>query len=105
MREPNEIHVCVLLFVGIGGLEGLAKFEKKALEIVKKHHGELLSAFRPVPDATETPDEIHYLKFPNAIAFEAFKNDARHKELAGERAEAILRTEICVSNRHIDYSS
>lgn len=105
MTESNEVLVCVLLFAGAGGLEGLTKFEKKALEIVRKHHGELISAFRPVSDSADTPDEIHYLRFPNAMAFEEFKNDARHIELASAKAEAIVRTQIYVSNQLVDYSS
>ena len=103
MANRNEIHVIAHLFAGGGGLQELKRYEIKVLKIVEQHRGELLLSFNPLAGSAETPDEIHYLKFPNASAFEEFKNDARYKELAKERAEAISRTEIYVSGRVVYY--
>ncbi len=104
MKDLSEIHVIVHLFAGSGGLAELTKFESKVLPILKAHRGELLSAFNPVRESQETPDEIHHLRFPNALAFEEFKNDGRHNELAQERTKAISKTEIYVSGRLVQYT-
>lgn len=103
MKDQSEIHVIVHLFAGSGGLVALKKFENKALSILKAHQGELLLAFNPIRASEETPDEIHYVKFPNSLAFEEFKNDERHKNLSNERSDAIFRTEIYVSNQLVKY--
>ena len=98
-----EIYVVVMLFVGDGGLEALRDFETKAMEVLRSYSAELLSAFRPIPTESDGPDEIHLLKFPSQEAFESFKQDPRHAELAAERSKAISKTILYVSDQLVQY--
>lgn len=78
------------LTVAPGEEETFEAYEEIALSIFREHRGEVVSRFRP----SEGPTEIHVLRCPDERAFEAFRADDRLKELADQRARAIVRTEI-----------
>lgn len=93
----------VHLFAHPGRLAALRAYERKALEILRTHGGEILAAFAPDAVAGETPDEIQVLRFPDRTAYDAFLADPARKALAGERDAAVRGTQIFTAATLITY--
>ena len=81
------------------------EFETKAIKIMEKHKGKVLSAFRPDAKESTLKDvfEVHYLEFPDIDAFNSYKNDPDHKELKDLRSKAISKISVIVSGEKIVY--
>ena len=74
-------------------------YEHDAMHIFAGHGGRVLTAFR----AADAPDvEVHVLQIDSADAFQRYRDDPRHAALAGQRATAILDTQIMMSHATID---
>lgn len=99
------LYVTVKLF-GRTGIRGeFRDYEAKALDIFRRHGGEVLVAYAPTVDGNlaERPDEIQILKIPSRAAFEKFMHDPDRIGMAGERDQVIRKTEVYISEEIIDY--
>lgn len=81
------------------------QFEKKAIKIMGKYNGKLLSAFEPNEVESTLPNigEVHYLEFPDLQAFKNYRGDSELKELAELRNKGISKTIIIVSGENVVY--
>lgn len=98
-------YVTVKLY-GKNGVHGeFRAYEQKALDIFRRHGGEVVAAYVPEPDKsrTEFPDEIQILKIADRTAFEGFMKDPERLGLAGERDAVIRKTEVYLSAEIIGY--
>lgn len=80
-------------------------YEQKALDIFKKHGGEVVVAFAPDrPSGTnEVPDEIQVLRIGSLEAFQSFMSDPERTRMAAERDAVIRRTDVFLSTELIAY--
>lgn len=86
-------------------------YEKKALDIFRRHGGEVVAAYVPEPgkgqasdkDLAEYPDEIQILRIADRNAFEEFMKDPERLALSGERDAVIRKTEVYPSAEMIAY--
>lgn len=84
------------------------EFESKAVALVKKHSGELVTAFETDPAEEDLQNgivgtEIHYLRFPDLQAFERYRSDPALATMADLRSMAIHSTQVYISNREKHY--
>ena len=96
----------VHLYAADKDVAALRAYEAKVLPLLADHGGRLEMAFSPAPALTtgqEVPDEVHILKFPSAQAFQAYRADPRHGELADERSRVLRKTEIFGSESQVTY--
>lgn len=99
------LYITVKLF-GRNGIRGeFRDYETKALNIFRKHGGEVVVAYAPAPDnsQSEMPDEIQILKIPGRSDFDKFMNDPDRIKLADERNAVIRKTEVYTSEELIEY--
>ncbi|MBW8889706.1 MAG: DUF1330 domain-containing protein [Fibrobacteres bacterium] len=99
------LYVTVKLFGRTGKRCEFRDYEAKALDIFRKHGGEIMVAYSPAFDKNQVdrPDEIQVLKIPDRSAFEEFLNDPERIKMAGERDGVIRKTEIYISEEIISY--
>jgi uncharacterized protein (DUF1330 family) len=98
-------YVTVNLY-GRNGIRGeFREYESKALALFRKHGGEVLAAYTPLPEghAGETPDEIHMLRIKSRADFQAFMDDPERIKLGEERAAVIRKTEVFLSGENVAY--
>lgn len=81
------------------------EFESKAIKIMEKYNGKLVSAFRPNEEESTLSNiyEVHYLEFPNLKAFNSYKSDPEHNELKELRNNSISKTSVIVSGEKVVY--
>ena len=81
------------------------EFESKAIKIMQKHNGKLISAFRPNKKESTLNNifEVHYLEFPDIVAFNNYKSDPGHNELKELRSNGISKTSVIVSGEKVVY--
>jgi len=81
------------------------EFESKAINIMKKYNGKLVSAFRPNKEESTLSNiyEVHYLEFPDINAFNSYKSDPEHNELKVLRNNSISNTSVIVSGEKVVY--
>lgn len=99
------LYLTVKLY-GRKGIPGEFKdYESKALAVFRKHGGEVIVAYAPVPDPSraEWPDEIQVLRIAGAEEFERFMGDPERTALAAEREAVIRKTEVFLSREVIRY--
>jgi uncharacterized protein (DUF1330 family) len=99
------LYVNVHLF-GRHGIRGeFLEYEAKALEVFRRHGGEVVVAYAPIPAANgaETPDEIQVLRISDRKAFDAFMQDPSRTAMAAERDAVIRKTEVFISEALIPY--
>lgn len=68
-------------------------FEHVAARIMAKHGGELEHAYELAGDG-DTLRELHVVRFPDDASFEAYRQDPELAARLGERAQAVISTEI-----------
>lgn len=80
-------------------------YEAKALAVFRKHGGEVLVAYAPIPDPAqaEWPDEIQILRIAGHDDFERFIKDPVRLALASERDAVIRKTEVFLSRELVQY--
>jgi uncharacterized protein (DUF1330 family) len=99
------LYVNVHLF-GRKGVRGeFLEYEAKALEVFRRHGGEVVVAYVPMPaaDGAETPDEIQVLRISDRKALDAFMHDPSRAAMAAEREAVIRKTEVFISEALIQY--
>ncbi len=72
-------------------LERFRNIERAAARVTAKHGGEIERAYELSGDA-DTLRELHVIRFPDDAAFDAYRAD---RDLATNRAQAVISTEIC----------
>ena len=99
--KPSFI-ITVLLWVREGRESQFDRYEQKAITIMAGYGGRLETAIL-VESATseQPPTQIHVLKFPNAKAFEKYRNDAELLSLQEERRACIEHTEVYAGLQNI----
>jgi uncharacterized protein (DUF1330 family) len=106
LHEGDLMLYLTVKLYGRKGIRGEFKdYEAKALAIFRKHGGEVMVAYAPVPDPAqaEWPDEIHVLRIAGPAEFEAFMKDPERIGLAAERESVIRKTEVLLSQELIEY--
>lgn len=95
----------ILILLEIKDESTFKEFEYKAIRIMKKYGGKLLTAFKP--DSGESSDkivgEIHLLEFPTLEMFKNYRADEDYLKLKELRERAIARTTLYVSGKEIIY--
>ncbi len=94
--------VIAFLYAAEDGMAALQAFEAKTVPILADHGGRMEKAFAPAADDNTfapPPDEVHILSFTSAEAYQSYRDDPRHHELAAERQAAIRETRIVVSGK------
>ena len=97
--------VQIIALLEIKDKASFKNFEEKAIKIMGKYKGKLLSAFEPNEIESSLPNigEVHYLEFPNHEAFNNYRDDSELKELAELRNKGISKTTIIVSGENVVY--
>lgn len=95
----------ILVLLEIKDKSSFKEFETKAIQIMEKYGGKLLTAFEP--NIGESSDknigEIHFLEFPTLEAFKNYRVDNELHELKELRERAISKTSIYVSEKAVTY--
>ena len=100
--------ITIVALLTIRDAAAFDQFERQAVAIMAEHGGRLDSAFRPsASGSTQSPavDEVHVLKFPTRIKFEAYRTDPQIVALAPLREKAISHTSVYISSEGLDYTS
>lgn len=99
------LYITVHLYGKTGTPGEFKDYESKALNIFKRHGGEVVVAYAPglLKDQSELPDEIQILKIASQADFEGFMNDPDRTALASERETVIRKTEVFLSKAIISY--
>jgi uncharacterized protein (DUF1330 family) len=93
-----------ILTVRRSELEAFRAFERHAAGVMAAHGGRIeRTVVVSVADAPELVREIHVVTFPDARAFEAYRDDARLGELAHLRESAVVSTEVFVGEDGPEY--
>jgi len=95
----------IIALIEIKDKASFKQFETKAITIMGKYNGKLLSAFEPNKTETTLPNigEVHYLEFPDLDAFKNYRGDSELKELTELRKKGIAKTTILVSGENVVY--
>lgn len=93
---------------GKNGIRGeFLAYEQKALDIFRRHGGEVVVAYAPEPAPNighaDSPDEIQILRIADRQAFDRFMQDPERLGLAAEREAVIRKTEVYLSAEIIGY--
>lgn len=78
--------------------QAFVSFETKAVSIMKKYNGRIVTAFelnRQYSSSTNA-NEVHVIQFDSLLDFENYKNDEELKELVTLREKAIANTTVLV---------
>lgn len=95
----------IIVLLEIKEKSSFKEFETKAIKIMKKHNGRLVTAFEPNNEESTLSNvsEVHYLEFPNLDAFNNYRGDSELKELSELRNKGISQTTIIVSGNPVVY--
>jgi uncharacterized protein (DUF1330 family) len=99
------LYVLAKLYVRPGAHAEFRTYERKALELFRRHGGQLVAAFSPEPgpEGVDWPDEIHVLNITDRTHFEDFLADPDRQALAGERDAVLRHSETFISRTIIPY--
>jgi len=99
------LYITVKLFGRTGKRGEFRDYEAEALDIFRRHGGEILVAYAPTfeENQVDRPDEIQILKIASRSDFEKFLHDPDRIKMSGERNEVIKRTEVYISEEIISY--
>jgi hypothetical protein len=93
-----------ILIVRRRALEQFRAFERHAAALMAAHGGRIeRTVVTPVADAPDLLREIHVVTFPDASAFQAYRDDARLGERAHLREAAVVSTEVFIGEDGPDY--
>ena len=94
-----------ILIVRRRALEAFHAFERHAAGVMAMHGGRIeRTVVTPVADAPDLVREIHVVTFPDAQAFQSYRDDARLGEHAHLREAAVVSTEVFVGEDGPDYA-
>jgi hypothetical protein len=96
--------IVAILTVRRRALEQFRVFERHAAGVMAAHGGRIeRTVVVPLAEAPELVKEIHVVTFPDARAFQGYRDDARLAELAHLREAAVVSTEVFVGEDGPDY--
>jgi uncharacterized protein (DUF1330 family) len=87
------VTLCVLLWARAGREADLGRYEDEVLALLADHDGRVVQRAR-VEGASGQPAEVQILQFASDAALEEYMNDPRRTAVAGQRDEAIARTDV-----------
>jgi hypothetical protein len=87
-----SLTLCVLLWPNPGKADALVAYEDEVLALMADHGVRVLQRAR-TGGQESAPLEIQILEFPSAKALDAYLADDRRTALAGDRDDAIAKTE------------
>lgn len=93
----KPLQVIASLWIHPGQCTAFEAYERKAVQIMRRHGGALCRSVRASDasgSSTDAPFEVHLLEFPSLEAFESCRSDPELLALNAERTKAISRTEI-----------
>lgn len=95
----------IIALLEVNDKASFKEFESKAIKIMEKYNGKVISAFRPDEKESTLKNifEVHYLEFPDIDAFNSYKADPDHNKLKDLRSLAISKTSVIVSGEKIVY--
>ena len=102
------VYVVVRLWIREGREPEFEAYERKAARIMARHGGGIEQAIRVLSaglNESAEPFEVHVLKFPSQVSFQAFQEDAERHALASDRADVVTRTEVFVGVQGPVYDS
>ena len=89
----KPLYIVANVWIEAGRVADFEAYETKAARIMKRYGGQIERTIRPVEGGdANTPFEIHVLRFPDQLQFDAFRADDELKALAPERAAVITRS-------------
>ena len=96
--------VIAIMTVRTDRLADFRLFELRAAAVMARH-GARIEQCVFVPDAGQSGvcKEVHCVRFPDAKAFDNYRNDPALLELAGLRASAVIHTELLSGEDGPDY--
>jgi uncharacterized protein (DUF1330 family) len=87
-------------------IDKFRSFESKAAAVMARHGGAIeRTVVASLPDRPEMFKEVHLVTFPDAAAFEAYRQDQALAEIAHLRTESVVATEVVVGEDGPDYST
>lgn len=96
--------VVAILTVRREALEQFRAFERGAAVVMEAHGGRIERTVVVTPDRVPgLVTEIHVVTFPDAAAFQAYRDDARLGALAALRAASVVGTDLYVGEDGPDY--
>jgi uncharacterized protein (DUF1330 family) len=96
--------IVAILIVRRPALEDFRAFERHAAGVMAAHGGRIERAVvTPVAGAPDLVREIHVVTFPDAAAFQAYREDPRLTARAHLREAAVVSTEVFVGQDGPDY--
>lgn len=95
------IHILVTL--DVLNFDALEEFEQRAVIIMKKYGGRMVTAFETLRDVNGAGHELHLIEFPGEAAFANYRSDPDLLGLAALRERAIKHTEVQVSSTFKTY--
>ncbi len=95
----------IIVLLEVKNEDSFKEFESRAITIMQKYNGRLISAFKPNESESTLANifEVHYLEFPDLDAFNHYKSDPEHNELKALRNHAISKTSVIVSGEKVVY--
>jgi GNAT superfamily N-acetyltransferase len=98
------VTVVAILTVRREALEQFRAFERGAAVVMEAHGGRIERTVVVTPDRVPgLVTEIHVVTFPDAAAFQAYRDDARLGALAPLRAASVVGTDLYVGEDGPDY--
>lgn len=96
----------IVVLLEIADKEAFDIFESRAIKIMQKYNGRLVSAFEPdsLNSSPNTINEVHILQFETLKDFKKYRNDEALKKMRELREKAIKNTTIYVSGKKKNYA-
>lgn len=95
--NSSPIQIVAKLWVVEGRRDLFIEYETRALKIMSKYGGKLISAtIIQDPSDINSPNEIHLLEFPSLKSFEKYRLDGELNDLSDMRSNCIGSTEILI---------
>lgn len=95
-QHPEPLYLLVHLVVAPGEEKTFRTYERRAIDILRRHGGELLYALRPETEP-DRMHEIHLIRLPSHDALDAYRQDPALLAMREMRATAITSTSITLA--------
>ena len=92
-ETDRAVTLCCLLWAHPGREDALSAYEDRVLAFVADHRGEVLERVCGDGGAGH-PLEVQVIRFAEQAALDGYLADPRRLALAGERDDAVARTEL-----------
>ena len=94
----------ILVTINVKNFDALEVFERRAVEIMRDHDGNMVSVFEIERNPDGSGQEIHLIQFPDEENFLSYRTDSRLTEYADLRGKAIESMEVVMSSKVKSYS-